>query len=75
MWVPAGSGGHNANSLKLIMLILFNRRHTNKEQCHGQDFIKLGAIVVIRTGLNYFLMREMKEEQVKNAGQSQIPQE
>jgi uncharacterized membrane protein len=26
---------------------------------------KLGAIVVIRTGLNYFLMREMKEERVK----------
>ncbi len=24
---------------------------------------KLGAIAVIRTGLNYFLMREMKEEQ------------
>ncbi len=31
---------------------------------------QLGAIVVIRTGLNYFLMREMKEERVKNAGQS-----
>lgn len=29
---------------------------------------KLGAIVVIRTGLNYFLMREMKEERVKSAG-------
>lgn len=26
---------------------------------------KLGAIVVIRTGLNYFLMREMKEERLK----------
>lgn len=29
---------------------------------------KLGAIVVIRTGLNYFLMREMKEERLKGAG-------
>lgn len=29
---------------------------------------KLGAIVVIRTGLNYFLMREMREERVKSAG-------
>jgi uncharacterized membrane protein len=28
---------------------------------------KLGAIVVIRTGLNYFLMRDMKEEPVKAA--------
>ncbi len=28
---------------------------------------KLGAIVVIRTGLNYFLMREMKEERLKGA--------
>ena len=28
---------------------------------------KLGAIVVIRTGLNYFLMREMKEERVNAA--------
>jgi uncharacterized membrane protein len=28
---------------------------------------KLGAIVVIRTGLNYFLMREMKEERMKDA--------
>ena len=28
---------------------------------------KLGAIVVIRTGLNYFLMREMKEEPVYGA--------
>ena len=26
---------------------------------------KLGAIAVIRTGLNYFLMREMREEKVK----------
>ena len=31
---------------------------------------KLGAIVVIRTGLNYFLMREMKEERLKGAGQT-----
>lgn len=31
---------------------------------------QLGAIVVIRTGLNYFLMCEMKEERVKNAGQA-----
>ena len=31
---------------------------------------QLGAIVVIRTGLNYFLMREMKEEQAKNTGQA-----
>ena len=30
---------------------------------------KLGAIVVIRTGLNYFLMREMKEERMKDATQ------
>jgi uncharacterized membrane protein len=29
---------------------------------------KLGAIAVIRTGLNYFLMREMKEEQTTEAG-------
>lgn len=28
---------------------------------------KLAAIVVIRTGLNYFLMREMKEERLKSA--------
>ena len=28
---------------------------------------KLGAIVVIRTGLNYFLMREMKEERMNAA--------
>ena len=28
---------------------------------------KLGAIVVIRTGLNYFLMRDMKEERVNAA--------
>lgn len=26
---------------------------------------KLGAVVVIRTGLNYLLMREMKEERLK----------
>jgi uncharacterized membrane protein len=31
---------------------------------------KLGAIVVIRTGLNYFLMREMKEERLKSVGQA-----
>lgn len=31
---------------------------------------KLGAIVVIRTGLNYFLMREMKEERLKGASQT-----
>ncbi len=31
---------------------------------------KLGAIVVIRTGLNYFLMREMKEERMKDAAES-----
>ena len=29
---------------------------------------KLGAIAVIRTGLNYFLMREMEVERVKHAG-------
>ena len=29
---------------------------------------KLGAIVVIRTGLNYFLMREMREERVNGVG-------
>jgi len=29
---------------------------------------KLGAIAVIRTGLNYFLMREMKEEGVRERG-------
>ena len=34
---------------------------------------KLGAIVVIRTGLNYFLMREMKEERLKGAGQVNKP--
>lgn len=28
---------------------------------------KLGAIAVIRTGLNYFLMREMKEERAEKA--------
>ena len=28
---------------------------------------QLGAIVVIRTGLNYFLMREMNEERVNEA--------
>ena len=28
---------------------------------------KLGAIVVIRTGLNYFLMRDMKEERMNAA--------
>lgn len=28
---------------------------------------KLGAIVVIRTGLNYFLMREMKDERASSA--------
>ncbi len=31
---------------------------------------KLGAIVVIRTGLNYFLMREMKEERLKGSAQA-----
>jgi uncharacterized membrane protein len=31
---------------------------------------KLGAIVVIRTGLNYFLMREMKEERLKGTAQA-----
>lgn len=31
---------------------------------------KLGAIVVIRTGLNYFLIREMEEEPLKDAGQA-----
>ena len=29
---------------------------------------KLGAIAVIRTGLNYFLMREMKEERTTDEG-------
>jgi len=29
---------------------------------------KLGAIAVIRTGLNYFLMREMKEERTTESG-------
>ena len=29
---------------------------------------KLGAIAVIRTGLNYFLMREMKEERTTEVG-------
>ena len=29
---------------------------------------KLGAIAVIRTGLNYFLMREMKEERTTEGG-------
>lgn len=29
---------------------------------------KLGAIAVIRTGLNYFLMKEMEVEGTKNAG-------
>ena len=29
---------------------------------------KLGAIAVIRTGLNYFLMREMREEKGKGEG-------
>ena len=29
---------------------------------------KLGAIAVIRTGLNYFLMREMEVERMKNEG-------
>lgn len=29
---------------------------------------KLGAIAVIRTGLNYFLMREMEVERMKNTG-------
>ncbi len=33
----------------------------------GWDQIgKLGAVAVIRTGLNYFLMREMREERVKD---------
>lgn len=32
---------------------------------------KLGAIAVIRTGLNYFLMREMKEERVRRAGRTE----
>ena len=32
---------------------------------------KLGAIAVIRTGLNYFLMREMKEERVKGPGHTE----
>ena len=31
---------------------------------------KLGAIVVIRTGLNYFLMREMREERLKDEAQT-----
>ncbi|HEX8723584.1 MAG TPA: DUF1622 domain-containing protein [Pyrinomonadaceae bacterium] len=29
---------------------------------------KLGAIAVIRTGLNYFLTREMRDEQAREAG-------
>ena len=40
------------------------RRHPRH---HGRAFMgqigKLGAVAVIRSGLNYFLAREMKEEQ------------
>jgi uncharacterized membrane protein len=32
---------------------------------------KLGAIAVIRTGLNYFLMREMREEKGGHAGKEE----
>ena len=32
---------------------------------------KLGAIAVIRTGLNYFLMREMEVERIKNVGREE----
>lgn len=34
---------------------------------------KLGAIAVIRTGLNYFLSREMQEERVREDNRSRPP--
>ncbi len=34
---------------------------------------KLGAIAVIRTALNYFLMREMREEKMEDATNEAIP--
>ena len=34
---------------------------------------KLGAIAVIRTGLNFFLMREMETERTKTANSADLP--
>ena len=36
------------------------------------QILKLGAIAVIRTGLNYFLMREMREERAARPGGSEV---
>ncbi|QJD95031.1 DUF1622 domain-containing protein [Mucilaginibacter robiniae] len=37
-----------------------------------QEIGKLGAIAVIRTGLNFFLSREMQEEKKVSEGESQV---
>ena len=37
-----------------------------------QEIGKLGAIAVIRTGLNYFLSMEMKEEQATRANEATV---
>lgn len=37
-----------------------------------QEIGKLGAIAVIRTGLNYFLSKEMEEEKKASAGEAEV---
>lgn len=37
-----------------------------------QEIGKLGAIAVIRTGLNYFLSKEMEEEKKASAGEADV---
>ncbi|RYE30703.1 MAG: DUF1622 domain-containing protein [Sphingobacteriaceae bacterium] len=37
-----------------------------------QEIGKLGAIAVIRTGLNYFLSKEMQEEKKASAGEADV---
>jgi uncharacterized membrane protein len=37
-----------------------------------EEIIKLGAIAVIRTGLNYFLSREMQEEKATSERERQV---
>ena len=40
-----------------------------------EQIIQLGAIAIIRTGLNYFLSREMKEESADERGEKKVVNE